>query len=667
MSNAVLEMRTHKSWRFPLWASVMAFTGLCLALYPLMPAWLVDVPAAVVFPIAQWTGDAIEWFAREAGIGAFKVQDLTRLAAKFIDAPISFLNALLSEGYSTGAGFNKQQLLPPLSWFGVTGTAVLVAWRLSGPRLTLMIIFGGMYLVSFGLWPQTMTTLASVALCVVIAAAAGLGLGVASYRSARTETVARAVMNVMQTVPIFSYLIPTLLLFGYGPSAALFATVVYALPPMVHATVLALRSVPEETREFGAIAGCTRRQILWKIELPVALPNLAIGLNQVVMMSLNMVIIASMIGAGGLGYDVLRALRRLDIGAGLQAGLAIVVLAVILDRLTQDAAHVQSTGKRNPFSRADVPAMLAILGGATALSFVFPQLANWPEEWTLTTAPFWNDAVSYINKNFFDQLEALRTFMLLFVMNPLRDFMLAVPWAVVLASVGLLGFVFGRARLALTLVALLLFIVLSGYWDKAMGSVYLIALSVMLALAAGVPLGVWIAARPRLRKTAGLALDTLQTLPTLVYLLPAVMLFRNGDFSALIAVTLYALAPMVRYTIHGFSNVPADRLEAADMCGCTAFQRFVHVKLPAAAPTLILGVNQTIMMALSMLVIAALVGTRELGQEVFIALSQGNTGDGIVAGLCVAALALAADGLLKAWSTQAVRGVTNGRGARGNS
>ncbi|MEN0087009.1 MAG: ABC transporter permease subunit, partial [Pseudomonadota bacterium] len=500
MSNAVLEIPTHKSWSIPLRLGALAFVTLCIGLYTHMPDSLVDVPSAMILPVAQWTGDAIEWFAREAGIGAFKVQDITRLAARFVDAPISFLNALLSEGYSTGAGFNKKQLFPPLSWLGVIGAAALVAWRLSGPRLTLMMVAGGFYLVAFGLWPQTMTTLASVALCVVIAAVAGLALGVASYRSERTETIARAVMNVMQTVPIFSYLIPTLLLFGYGPSAALFATVVYALPPMVHATVLALRSVPEETREFGQISGCTKRQILWKIELPVALPNLAIGLNQVVMLSLNMVIIASMIGAGGLGYDVLRALRRLDIGAGLQAGLAIVVLAVILDRLTQAAAHAQSTGKRNLFRRTDLIAMFAVLLGATALSFLVPQLANWPKEWTVTTAPFWNEAVSYINKNFFDQLEGLRTFMLLTIMNPLRDFMVAVPWIMVVVSAGLLGFAFGRAKLAATVVGLLLFVAMSGYWDKAMGSVYLITLSVLLALLVGVPLGVWIASRPALQK-----------------------------------------------------------------------------------------------------------------------------------------------------------------------
>jgi glycine betaine/proline transport system permease protein len=155
---------------------------------------------------------------------------------------------------------------------------------------------------------------------------------------------------------------------------------------------------------------------------------------------------------------------------------------------------------------------------------------------------------------------------------------------------------------------------------------------------------------PRAVEPARLFLDTLQTLPTLVYLLPAVMLFRNGDVSAVIAITSYALAPAIRYGMEGLRQVPADRMEAAAMVGCTRWQAFRAVELPAALPTLILGVNQTIMMALSMLVIAALVGTSELGQQVFTALSRGKTGEGIVAGLAVAALALTADALLVAWT-----------------
>jgi glycine betaine/proline transport system permease protein len=183
-----------------------------------------------------------------------------------------------------------------------------------------------------------------------------------------------------------------------------------------------------------------------------------------------------------------------------------------------------------------------------------------------------------------------------------------------------------------------------------MVSTYLVALSVLLSLAVGLPLGFALARMPSAAGPARLLLDTLQTLPTLVYLLPAVMLFRNGDVSAVIAITSYALAPAIRYGMEGLRQVPPDRMEAAAMIGCTRWQAFRAVELPAAMPTLLLGVNQTIMMALSMLVIAALVGTSELGQKVFTALSQGKTGDGIVAGLAVAALALTADALLVAWT-----------------
>jgi glycine betaine/proline transport system permease protein len=455
----------------------------------------------------------------------------------------------------------------------------------------------------------------------------------------------------MQTVPIFSYLIPTLLLFGYGPSSALVATVVYALPPMVHATVLALRSVPSEVRELAALTGCTPRQTLWRVELPVALPKLAIGLNQAVMMSLNMVIIASMIGAGGLGFDVLTALRKLDIGSGLEAGLAIVALAVVLDRLTQATARANAGGQ-GALRRGDGWRILALLLIPTLISLAIPQLSDWPKGWRITTAQYWNDLVSWINVNFYDPLEALRTFSLLKIMYPFRDALLAAPYAIVIAITALAGWSLAGPRLAAVCGGLLAFVAIAGYWDAAMVSVYLVTISVVLALFLGFPLGFWLARRPRLAEPARLTLDTLQTLPTLVYLLPAVMLFRNGDFSAVIAVTSYAIAPAVRYGMEGLKQVPHDRVEAATMIGCTRWQTFRAVELPAAMPVLILGVNQTIMMALSMLVIAALVGTSELGQKVFTALSQGKTGDGIVAGLAVAALALTADALLVAWTAR---------------
>ena len=633
------------------WLWLVAAVVLVLATLWLPPA-LRDVPPAFVLPLTDRVGAGLDWFAREAHLGPVAVQDITRALAAFVNAPIEGLSMVLAEGYERGAGFNRERVLPPLSWAGIIAAVALLGWRLSGPGLAALIVVSGLYLVSFGLWTSAMITLSSVLVCVVLALGLGLAIGVLSYRSARAEAVARGMMNVMQTVPIFSYLIPTLLLFGYGPSAALFATVVYALPPMVHATVLALRAVPAETRELAAMTGCTKRQTLWKVELPVALPQLAIGLNQVVMMTLNMVIIASMIGAGGLGFDVLRALRRLDIGAGLQAGLGIVVIAVVLDRLTQAAASAQSRGQGGKVRRRDLWAMAALVLGATAVSFAWPVLTDWPAGWTLTTAPFWNDLVSWINRNWFDALDAFRTFALLEVMNPLRDLLLAIPYAVVIAGAGAAGAALGGARLCALCAGLLAFIAVAGYWGAAMTSLYLILIAVGIALALGVPLGIWLSRRPRLREPATLMLDALQTMPTLVYLLPAVMLFRNGDVAALIAVTSYAIAPAIRYGMDAMRHVPPERLEAARMCGCTPGQVLTRIELPAAFPTLLLGVNQTIMMALSMLVIAALVGTRELGQEVYTALSQGKTGEGMVAGLCVAALALTLDGLLKAASAR---------------
>jgi glycine betaine/proline transport system permease protein len=221
--------------------------------------------------------------------------------------------------------------------------------------------------------------------------------------------------------------------------------------------------------------------------------------------------------------------------------------------------------------------------------------------------------------------------------------------------VTLAGYALGGLRTALTVALLMLFIAVTGYWEAAMSSVYLTILSVAFALAIGLPFGIWASARPRLHQPVQLALDTLQTLPTLVYLLPVVMLFRNGDFSALIAIISYAVAPAVRYGMAGMAHVPSERIEAAMMSGCTPGQTFRFVRLPSALPTLLLGVNQTVMMALSMLVIAALVGTRELGQEVYTSLARGETGPGIVAGLCVACIALVADALLKSGAARAAR------------
>ena len=433
------------------------------------------------------------------------------------------------------------------------------------------------------------------------------------------------------------------------------ATMIYATPPMVRVTILALRQVPAETVELGTMVGCTRRQMTWKVMIPSAMPTLMVGVNQVIMLSLNMVIIASMIGAGGLGFDVLASLRSLDIGGGIESGVAIVVLAIALDRLSQAVAErthgtrVKSTGDENLIRKYPYTVFCVAIALVTgALGFAWGEIQNYPEAWTVTSGTMWSDLVRYINVNFFDELEAFKTVLLLNVLIPFKRFLLSLPWFGVVLLLGVAGYTLGRWKLALLCIVLSLFIASVGKWDKAMITIYLCGISVLAACAIGIPIGILSAQRERLWRVVQAVIDTLQTLPSFVYLMPVIMLFRVGDFSAIIAVIVYALAPAIRYTAHGIRQVDPQLVEAGIVSGCKPFQLLTKVKLKLAFPEIMLGLNQTIMLALSMLVITSLVGTRDLGQEALIALTRAKTGDGIVAGLCVAFIAIIADRLIRA-------------------
>jgi glycine betaine/proline transport system permease protein len=222
------------------------------------------------------------------------------------------------------------------------------------------------------------------------------------------------------------------------------------------------------------------------------------------------------------------------------------------------------------------------------------------------------------------------------------------PWLGVVAALGLAGFALSGLRLGLLCVVLSALIAVTGQWEKATVTVYLCGISVVFACLIGVPIAVWASTRERVWQGVEVFVDTLQTLPSFVYLMPGVMLFRVGDFTAIVAVVAYSLAPVIRYTGHGLRSVDPQLIEAGVVSGCTPFQILTKIKLKLALPELMLGLNQTIMLAISMLVITALVGTRDLGQEVYIALAKADTGRGIVAGLAIAFIAIIADRLITA-------------------
>jgi len=378
-----------------------------------------------------------------------------------------------------------------------------------------------------------------------------------------------------------------------------------------------------------------------------------VGVNQVIMLSLNMVIIASMIGAGGLGFDVLSSLRRLDIGGGFEAGIAIVILAIAVDRLSQAFSERSALRKPKPTGgfiarHPRATAVLAIMVLAFGLGRVVPLFQAYPEEWWLTTGDFWDNSLKYININYYDTLEAVKLFFLNYLLLPVKRFFLGLPWPWAWLMVVLLGYHFGGWRLAVMNGLMTAFIVTTGMWEKAMITIYLCGSAVVIASAIGIPLGVLAGTNRRAGSVIGVVIDTLQTLPSFVYLIPVVMLFRIGDFTAMIAIVAYALVPAVRYAAHGVRNIDPQMIEAGIVSGCTRWQLLRRIKLPLAMPEILLGLNQTIMLALSMLVITALVGTRDLGQEVYIALTKADTGRGIVAGLAIAFIAIIADRVIMA-------------------
>ena len=613
--------------------------------------WLVKYPRAWELPLDAWISQAMRWLVDEARLGPVTFRETTRFLSSVLEAPYRFVRAALVDGFSSGQGQQAVELLPALSWLAVIAIGTLLAWRVGDALLALLVGLCFLYLAVFGQWQSAMVTLASVLIAVPIGVVLGTLLGIAAWRLPPFERALRPVLDLMQTVPVFAYLVPILFLFGFGPVSALVATVIYAMPPMVRITGIALRSVAPQTIEAARMSGCTGWQTLSKVQLPSALPQLMVGVNQVIMLSLNMVIIASMIGAGGLGYDVLTALRRLDIGGGIEAGLAIVALAIALDRLSQ-AFSVPATASRAKalaVSRRRVWLQLAIaVVLLTLLGQMLTLFQSWPERWTLSTGPFWADTMRWLNVNLFDTFERIKGFFLTWLMLPVKRFFVGIPWPWGVLVTALAAGRLGGPRLGLMAGLMMAFIVANGLWGDAMVTLYLISVSVLVASLVGVPLGLWAGQRPRADSIVGALMDTLQTLPSFVYLIPVVMLFRVGDFSAMVAVILYALAPAVRYAALGIRSVDPTLLEAGRMAGCTEWQLLKRIKLPLAVPSLLLGLNQTIMLALSMLVITALVGTRDLGQEVYIALTKANTGAGIVAGLSIAFLAIVADRTLAA-------------------
>ncbi len=225
-----------------------------------------------------------------------------------------------------------------IPWYVLIAAVALVAWRVKDWRLAAGSAVGMVFIGLLGLWEASMQTLAIVLAATLLAIVVGVPIGIAMTRKDWIESLIRPILDMMQTLPSFVYLIPALMLFGLGKVPALIATFIYAVPLSIRFTNLGIRQVPADVIEAAEAFGATQQQQLFKVQLPLALPTIMAGINQTIMMALAMVVVASMIGAGGLGSEVLNGISRLEVGRGFVAGISIVILAIIMDRITQNMA-----------------------------------------------------------------------------------------------------------------------------------------------------------------------------------------------------------------------------------------------------------------------------------------------------------------------------------------
>ena len=660
------------------------FAG-CLAavLFRGWAPWLQAFPAGWQLPVTQWVADLT------APVFAL-LQPPGRALAAAMDMPLDAIRAVL-------------QWIPwPAAMLFVAGLALYA----SGWGLAVFSVLSLGYLVVTGYWAPSMNTLAILAIAVPISVLAGFCLGVISHRVPRLVRLVEGGLDLMQTVPAFAYLIPMLLVFGFGPAAGLVASIIYAVPPMARNTMLGLSQVPPAILDAADMSGASPRQKFWLAEIPTAMPRLLVGVNQTIMASLSIVIIVAVIGGfDDVGWAVLAAMRRAELGNSLMAGLVIVLIAILLDRITLGLVTrgVVTRGERAGMGlsvRRFRWICLAALTLGLGLKALYPGTDFLPAKLGADMARMLDASLLTFVAASAPVFAAIRDAVTYSLMLPLRIGIIGaatpVVWGFALTPVLVAGYVAltlalaalaGRGAMAVLFVSLILFyglpgfpwwgliavlvllayhgagrglalftlaslamILLSGLWLPFMQSAYLVAIAVLVCLLAGGALGIWASQNDTVSRILRPINDTLQTLPQFVFLIPVLMLFKVGEFTALIAIVLYAIVPPIRYVEQGLRTVPVDVVEAARQMGTTTRQLLWQVKIPMARPAILLGLNQTIMAALSMLVIAALVGTRDLGQQVFVALGKADPGLGIVAGLSIAAVALISDRMLRGYA-----------------
>jgi glycine betaine/proline transport system permease protein len=602
-------------------------------------------------------------------------------------------------------------------WQVVFVILVLPAFAYGGLRLGLLgIIAVGSWLV-LDFWDESLETLSLMCISILISIVIGVLLGVMSSQNDRFEAIIKPILDTMQTLPAFVYLIPAFYLFGIGAPGAILATVIYALPPVVRLTNLGIRQVPAGIDEAATSFGATRAQALLKVKIPLAMPSIKLGVNQTVMMALALVVLATFIGSPGLGDIVFQGLQRLNVGKALEGGLAIVLMAIILDRVTYAMGHIEQTsgsqhdhvfrlfpqglenfkpvlyleygidwiwrkiaaggnfitsvitsavcrlvasfdsgfaGKLREFmmARSFLIASLVLIAVLMLLEAYTDLYGKFPNEWEYRFRTPVNQYMDELITNdlFYSITQGIKETLWFGAINPLNSFLKGLPWWYTSLVFVVGAYLFSGRGLAIVTLLGMLFIGATDLWLFAMITLSTVLVSVLICFIVGVPLGILSAYSKTTDTIVKPILDTMQTMPVFVYLVPVVMFFQGGQVSAVIATVIYALPPIVRCTTLGIRELPEEIGEVSNSFGASISQTLIKVKIPMAIPAVMLGINQGIMMALAMEVVTPLIGGKGLGLQVFNGMNMASIGLSLQAGIGVVLLAIILDRMSQAWT-----------------
>ena len=550
-----------------------------------------------------------------------------------------------------------------LPWPVVVVAVSLLGLRLGGRWLGLFCGAAALFIGFIGFWDSAMVTLSVVGVSVLINVGLGVPIGIFAAFSNRFEAIVRPVLDTMQVLPAFVYLIPALILFGVSGTQGVFLTVVYSIPPVIRLTNLGIRQVPRAAIETAQSHGSTTWQTLFQVQLPLAKSTIMMGINQTIMMAVSMIIVTALVGVQGLGRDVWLSLREVDAGEGLESGIAIVFLAVILDRfsyaLVKSGSHSSaSVLTASPWSGETIVRRLQVMAARYALTIagvaliavllvlgtLFGSLKDVPDALTFSMADPVNRAFDWMAVNLHFITSWVRDILFRELgYSPIRTLLLWLPWPALMAFAAGLAYLAAGWRVALLALAGLTFAGIGGVWDETMDTLSQVLTAGTFTVVVGISLGILASQSRTFESVLRPVLDMMQTMPIFVYLIPVIMLWGVGPLVGIIATSVYALPPVIRMTSLGIKEVPAQVIETALSHGSTGLQTMLQVKIPLAFPTIMMGVNQTIIMVLAMVIIAGLVGGGGLGQEVFINSIWLRMGHGLVAGMTIVFMAMVLD------------------------